>query len=147
MIRFVALACGLLCGAGFVLSGLHDPTLLQALLMPQESWTLALWLSLLTAVVTAGLVVSLAGKGGTPLLGGRVEPVLTTTGWKPMVSALVFGFGWGLAGYFPLAALVSAGMSSPGAAVFLASVLGGMIAVDVLRGSIGRKSSGHFSRG
>lgn len=147
MIRLVALACGLLCGAGFVISGLHDPALLKALLMPGESWALALGLGLLTAVVTAGLVVSLAGKASAPLLGGRIESVLATTGWKPMVSGLAFGFGWGLAGYFPMAALVSAGMSSPGAAVFLVSVLGGMIVVDVLRGSIGRKSSGHFSRG
>ena len=51
MIRLVALACGLLCGAGFVISGLHDPALLKALLMPGESWALALGLGLLTAAL------------------------------------------------------------------------------------------------
>ena len=147
MIRLVALACGLLCGAGFVMSGLYDPSLLQSFLLPQALWTYSLGLGLLIAVVVAALVVTLAGTRGAPLLGGRVEPGHGTSGWKPMVSAVLFGFGWGLAGYFPLAAFVSAGMFSPGAVIFLASVLGGMIAFDVLSGSIGPKSGGRFSRG
>lgn len=146
MIRLVALACGLLCGAGFVLSGLHDPALLQSVLMPGASWNLALGLGLLVAVVTAALVVALAGKDRAPLLGGQAEPVHGTKGWKPLVSALVFGFGWGLAGYFPLAALAAAGMFSPGAAIFLVSVLSGMILADVLTGSVARKTGGGFSR-
>jgi hypothetical protein len=59
----------------------------------------------------------------------------------------LFGFGWGLAGYIPLAALAAAGMFSPGAAISLVSVLGGMIVADVITGDIGRKSNGRFSRG
>lgn len=145
MIRLVALACGLLCGAGFVLSGLHDPALLHALLMPGTSWNLALGLGLLVALLTAALVVTLAGQHRAPLLGGQAEQGHGTQGWTPLVSALVFGFGWGLAGYFPLAALAAAGMFSPGAAVFLVSVLGGMILADALAGGFARKTSGDFS--
>lgn len=147
MIRLVALACGLLCGAGFVISGLYDPALLHAFLMPQATWAFSLGLGLVVAVVVAALVVLLLGNREVPLLGGKQQPVHGTTGWKPMVSALLFGLGWGLAGYFPLAAMVSAGMFSPGAAIFLISVLGGIILFDVLTGSIGPKGSGRFSRG
>jgi len=43
--------------------------------------------------------------------------------------------------------LAAAGMFSPGAAIFLVSVLGGMIVADVITGDIGRKSNGRFSRG
>lgn len=75
MIRLVALACGLLCGAGFVLSGLHDPALLQSFLMLGTSWNLSLGFGLLVAVVTAAIVVTLAGKHQAPLLGGQAEPV------------------------------------------------------------------------
>ena len=96
MIRLVALACGLLCGAGFVLSGLHDPALLQSFLMPGTSWNLSLGFGLLVAVVTAAIVVTLAGKHQAPLLGGQAEPVDGTSGWKPIASGLLFGFGWGV---------------------------------------------------
>jgi len=147
MIRLVALACGLLCGAGFVLSGLHDPALLQSFLMRGTSWNLSLGFGLLVAVVTATIVVTLAGKHQAPLLGGETEPVDGTSGWKPIASGLLFGFGWGLAGYIPLAALAAAGMFSPGAMIFLVSVLGGMLVADVITGDMGRKSNGRFSRG
>lgn len=147
MIRLVALACGLLCGAGFVVSGLYDPALLHSFLMPQATRAFSLGLGLLVALVTAGLVVTLSGSRDAPLLGGQVEPEHGAKGWKRMVSGVLFGLGWGLAGYFPLAAMVSAGMFSPGAAIFLVSVLAGILVFDVLAGDIGPKSGGRFSRG
>jgi uncharacterized membrane protein YedE/YeeE len=115
--------------------------------MPQSALSLSLGLVLLIAIVVAGLVVTLSGNRSAPLLGGNVESVPGGTGWKPILSALLFGLGWGLAGYFPLAALVSAGLFSPGAAIFLASVLGGMIVHDVLAGDVGRTGGGRGSRG
>jgi hypothetical protein len=38
-------------------------------------------------------------------------------------------------------------MFSPGAMIFLVSVLGGMLVADVITGDMGRKSNGRFSRG
>lgn len=146
MIRIVALACGLLCGAGFAISGLHDPVLLQRFLMPEQTSSLSLGLGLVCAIIAAGLVMALSGNRNTPLLGGEIEPLPGGTGWRPLVSALVFGLGWGLSGYFPLTAMVSAGMLSSGASVFLISVLGGMILTDVLSngGRLKRGGRGSF---
>lgn len=141
MIRLVALACGLLCGAGFVISGLHDPALLQGFLIPQGAWAFSLGLGVLCAVTVACLVLSVAGNRGAPLLGGHLEPAPGGSGWKPMMSALAFGLGWGLAGYIPLTAMVSIGVFSPGAAIFLISVLGGMLLSDGFTGGF-RRSDG-----
>lgn len=147
MIRLVALACGLFCGAGFVISGLYDPALLSTFVMPQGTWTFSLGLGLLIALVVAGLVITLVGNREAPLLGGQWEPVAGGSGWKPKASALLFGLGWGLAGYIPLTAVVSAGTLSPGAVIFLTSVLSGMIISDLLTGGLGRKNGRRGSFG
>lgn len=147
MIRLVALASGLLCGTGFILSGLHDPALLHASMIPQDTWSFLLGLGLLFAMVVASLIIFLSGKRDAPLLGADFEPLPGGTGWKPMVGALLFGIGWGLAGYVPLTALASAGALSPGSTIFLASVIGGMIMNDVLAGGNGPKSGRRGSFG
>lgn len=140
MIRLVALACGFLCGAGVVISGLFDPSLLQALVLPQAGWSASLALGLFSAILVTSLISVLSGSRDAPLLGGRMHVTFCGTDWKPLAGALLFGLGWGLAGYFPLTAMVAAGALSPGAPIFLASVLAGMIVSDLL--TAGRKPTG-----
>jgi hypothetical protein len=138
MIRLAALACGFLCGGGFVLSGLYDPALVEAFLKPKDAGSFAIGLALLVLIVVTSFLVVIKRRVDEPLLGGRYEPLPFGTGWKGPASALLFGVGWGIAGYFPMAALVSAGTFSSGAPIFLVSVLTGMILCDVISG--GRKS-------
>lgn len=143
MIRLVALVSGLLCGAGFVLSGLYEPVLVDEI-AERRSGPVALGLALFAFVAIAALLAPLSQRLSRPYLGGEDEPLPDWAGWKSLLAALVFGLGWGLSGYFPLAALVSAGALSPGAAIFLASVLSGMFLVDVALGKrkLGRARSG-----
>jgi hypothetical protein len=131
MIRLFALACGLLCGIGMEISGLSNPSLLADFLLPAEARDITLGLGLLSALVTASIVLLVARNIGRPLLGGTMEKEAVLAAWKPLAGGLLFGLGWGLAGYFPLAALVALGLFAPGAAIFLASVLAGMILHDV----------------
>jgi len=133
MIRLAALACGLLCGAGLLVSGLHSPALAQEI-HARDGAALAFGLALFAAVFVAALLAQFSRGRSSPFLGGEMEPLPTWAGRTPLVSALVFGLGWGLAGYFPLTALVSAAALSPGAAVFLVSALAGMILVDLASG-------------
>lgn len=133
MIRLVALMCGLLCGAGFLISGLYDPALAHTV-GDQQGGPFAFGIAIFAIVFIAAILASMSVARGSPYLGGTEEPLPTWTGRKPLIAALLFGLGWGLAGYFPLSGLVSAGTMSPGAAIFLACVLVGMIGVDVVTG-------------
>ncbi|MCR9257803.1 MAG: hypothetical protein NXI16_17105 [Alphaproteobacteria bacterium] len=133
MTRIVALVCGLLCGAGFLIAGFYDPALVHEVL-ERDSGPLAAGLALFAAVFVAALLASIFRRPGSPYLADDEEPLPDWTGRKALASALVFGLGWGLAGYFPLSALVSAGAFSPGAVIFLISVLSGVILFDVVSG-------------
>lgn len=133
MIRLVALACGLMCGAGFLISGLYDPALVVDI-PKREGGPLAFGLALFASVFVASLLATLRLPRQAPLLGGEEEPLPVWKGRTALVSAALFGVGWGLSGYVPLTALVSAGALSPGGPIFLISALVGMVLVDVVTG-------------
>lgn len=146
MIRLIALACGLICGAGFFVTGLHDPALLHSFFTRYQG-SLTLGVTLPAIIIVSTLIMSLSRRRGAPLLGGKDEPMPDWTGWKPIACALVFGLGWGSSGYIPITALVSAGTLSPGAPIFLVSALFGMIIADFVSGKRRFKESDRRSVG
>ncbi len=131
MIRLAALFCGLLCGTGLMLSGLFQPTLVDGLLKPEGARDLTLGLGLLSALGAGMLVLMLTHRLSRPLLGGQGETPVDVPKGKALLGGILFGLGWGLSGFFPLAAIVAIGLFAPGAAIFLASMLAGMFIHDI----------------
>jgi hypothetical protein len=136
VIRLAALFCGALCGIGLALSGLFEPTVLQAFLGAGQAWSPAFGVVALSALVVGGALILAAravlGGGRGSMLGGEVETVAGAPSWRAVTGGALFGAGLGLAGYAPLTALVALGLFAPGAAIFLSSVLGGMILHDLV---------------
>jgi uncharacterized membrane protein YedE/YeeE len=127
MIRLIALACGILCGIGLYIAALFQPVQSLHFLTPGETWDPTLGITLLSALIVAAVVFVITLRVPSPLFGGEAEPVAGIPSWKLMVGGMLFGLGWGLAGYFPSAAVVSLGLFAPGAAIFLVSALAGMV--------------------
>ena len=147
MIRLAALLCGMLCGAGVILSGLFQPALLQGFASPEKAWDMSLGLGLLSALCVAAIILALTRRLSRPLLGGAAEPIEEKRTGRTVAGGVLFGLGWGLSGYFPLAALVALGLFAPGAVIFLTSVLVGMILCDLVASGGRPRIEGLRSRG
>jgi uncharacterized protein len=104
----VGLISGFIFGLGLCLSGLADPSVVQSFLDIAGAWNPALLF-----VMGAGLTVTLIGyrlvfAQGRPLWSQRFSLPTSTAIDAPLISgAVIFGVGWGLAGYCPGPALVS----------------------------------------
>jgi uncharacterized protein len=120
--------CGLIFGAGLVVSGMTDPSKVLNFLDLAGQWDPSL------AFVMGGAVaVSFAGYR---LAWRRAEPVLEedfdlpkTTGIDPrlVIGAALFGTGWGIGGFCPGPALTSLPLAASGTLVFVPAMLLGML--------------------
>jgi uncharacterized membrane protein YedE/YeeE len=132
MIRLAALACGLICGIGLIISGMADPAKVQAFLRPGAGWDPAFGLSILTAALVAFAGVQLHRRTGRALLPGRTAPKdVHVLDARLVAGSLIFGLGWGLSGFSPGTAMLAAGQFLGDGALFAAAALVGILLHDV----------------
>jgi uncharacterized membrane protein YedE/YeeE len=132
MLMIAALLCGLVFGAGLLISGMVQPAKVLAFLDIFGAWDPSL-----AVVMIAALAVSIPGF---MLANGRARPLLAPESFWPtrndvdpplIAGAALFGIGWGLVGLCPGPALESLATLSPGVLVFVAAMVAGMILHDV----------------
>ncbi len=127
--------CGLVFGAGLLISGMNDPVKVLGFLDLFGAWdaTLAFVMAGAVAVSSAGFV--LARRRGAPLLAARsFWPTRSDINARLLVGGGLFGVGWGLVGFCPGPALVNlAGLSLP-VILFVVAMAGGMVAYDLWQG-------------
>jgi uncharacterized membrane protein YedE/YeeE len=123
-----AFAAGLVFGIGLIVSGMTDPGKVIGFLDVAGPWDPSLGLVMAGAILVGFFAFRLAGRRGRTFLGGALHlPTRRDLDLRLVAGSMVFGAGWGLAGYCPGPALVSFGSGSGQAAVFLASMLFGMV--------------------
>ena len=123
---FSGLLAGLLFGIGLALSGMVDPGEVVGFLDWSGNWNPAL-----AGVLGGAVVVSLLGFQLAPR---RLRPWFKpafpelpnkSINWPLIVGAVLFGLGWGLAGYCPGPALAGLGLGNGEVPVFLAAMVAG----------------------
>jgi uncharacterized membrane protein YedE/YeeE len=122
-----AFIVGVLFGAGLIVSGMTDPSKVIGFLDIAGSWDPSLGL-VMGGAVSVGLVAVRVARGRTTtLLGGTMGvPAERQVDRRLILGSLVFGIGWGLAGFCPGPALVAFGAGYDKAAVFTIAMLAGM---------------------
>lgn len=135
----VALLCGALFGVGLVVSDMINPGRVLAFLDVSGNWDYALALVMGAALLPSALAYALRRRMQVPLcdiafhvpLGRRID--------LPLVGgAVLFGIGWGMAGFCPGPALAGLVTGMPKVLVFVAAMLGGML---LHRVTVGRSAS------
>jgi len=127
--EFVA---GLLFGLGLLPSGMTDPGKVLGFLDVSGHWDPSLALVMGGAILVGVFAFALAKKRTTSFLGGALHlPKASQIDRRLVVGSLLFGAGWGLAGFCPGPGLVSMFSGQPKAAVFVAAMVVGMILFEV----------------
>ena len=128
MQRITEFVAGLLFGLGLLLSGMSDPGKVLGFLDLLGSWDPSLALVMAGAILVGMLAFAVAKKRTINFLGGALHlPTASQIDRRLVIGALLFGAGWGLAGFCPGPSLVSMFSGQPKAAVFVLAMVIGML--------------------
>ena len=128
MSALAAFAAGLLFGVGLILSGMTDPGKVIGFLDVFGTWDPSLAFVMGGAVLVGFFAFLLAQRRTKAFLGDAMHlPQGRDIDERLVLGSVVFGIGWGLAGFCPGPALVSFASGVDQAAIFVAAMLGGMV--------------------
>ncbi|KQT10867.1 DUF6691 family protein [Ramlibacter sp. Leaf400] len=128
MQRATEFLVGLLFGWGLLLSGMTDPGKVQGFLDLFGPWDPSLALVMGGAVAVGVFAFALAKRRTTTFLGGALQLPGSRDIDRPLViGSLLFGVGWGLAGFCPGPGLVAMASGQAKALVFVIAMLAGML--------------------
>ncbi|WP_428851772.1 DUF6691 family protein [Imbroritus primus] len=127
MITVGAFSAGLLFGLGLILSGMSNPAKVLGFLDLAGRWDPSLALVMGGAVAVGSIAFALARRRGRTVLGGPIRlPEATQIDRRLVIGAVLFGMGWGVAGFCPGPAIVGAAAGYAKAWIFMAAMLAGM---------------------
>jgi uncharacterized membrane protein YedE/YeeE len=127
MHRLTEFLVGLIFGVGLILSGMTDPAKVLGFLDLFGHWDPSLAFVMGGAIAVGLFAFAIAKKRTQGFLGGAMHlPKATQIDKRLVIGALIFGAGWGLAGFCPGPALVSMASGEAKALVFVAAMLAGM---------------------
>jgi uncharacterized membrane protein YedE/YeeE len=128
-----ALVCGLLFGLGLILSGMTDPAKVTGFLDIAGRWDPSLGLVMGGAILVGLLSFPFAKTRRHSVLGEPMQiPISTRIDSRLVGGGLLFGIGWGLAGYCPGPALASVASAQRGPIIFVLAMLAGMGTFEVI---------------
>ena len=134
MQRVIEFMLGLLFGVGLLISGMTDPGKVQGFLDLTGAWDPSL-----AFVMGGGVMVGLLGftwakKKHSSFSGAPLQwPEMTQIDRPLVLGSLMFGTGWGLAGFCPGPALVAMAAGNDKALVFVLAMMAGMVLFDRLK--------------
>ncbi len=124
MERIIALAAGLLFGLGLIVAQMTNPSKVIGFLDLLGNWDPSLALVMGSAIVVGLPAFTIARHKTTSWSNTPMQlPKQADISARLIVGSLLFGAGWGLAGYCPGPALVAASIGNHSALVFVGFML------------------------
>ena len=133
MIALASLFAGLTFGLGLIVSGMANPAKVLGFLDLAGAWDPSLALVMAGAIAVGSIAFLFANKRTKSLLGAEMKlPASREIDRRLVLGSLLFGIGWGVAGFCPGPGLVALGMGEVKALVFVAAMLAGMGVFELL---------------
>jgi uncharacterized membrane protein YedE/YeeE len=130
----LALLAGAVFGLGLVLSGMANPAKVLAFLDLAGAWDPSLAFVMAGAIPVAAIGFRLGARRAAPLCAPAFAPPARGVVDARLVGgAVLFGLGWGLAGFCPGPALATLGFGGWQPLLFVAAMLAGMALFALLR--------------
>lgn len=131
MFALASFLSGLVFGIGLLVSGMANPAKVLGFLDLFGRWDPSLALVMAGAIAVGAVAFFVAARRSRSLLGAPMQlPAARRIDRRLVVGSLVFGAGWGLAGFCPGPGLVALGMGEAKALGFVAAMLVGMMGFE-----------------
>ena len=135
----IALVSGLLFGIGLIAGGMTDPHKVRAFLDVTGEWDPSLGFVMAGALVVGFFAFTRARLQRRAWIGGEIVlPASATIDARLIGGGVLFGIGWGWAGFCPGPAWVAMASGSGAALWFVAAMLAGMLLHDNARAVFAR---------
>jgi uncharacterized protein len=127
----LATVSGLVFGLGLIAGGMTDPAKVKGFLDLFGAWDPSLAFVMAGAISVGALAFALARRRRRSWSGAPIDiPSNTVIDRRLLAGGVVFGVGWGIAGFCPGPAIVAAGAGTTAALGFVAAMLIGMFVHD-----------------
>ena len=122
---------GLVFGIGLILAGMTEPLKVKGFLDLAGAWDPSLALVMGGAIALGAVAFARARRRDRSWTGALIEiPANKTVDRRLLIGGVLFGIGWGIAGFCPGPALVALGSGVGSAGIFVAAMLVGMVLHD-----------------
>jgi uncharacterized membrane protein YedE/YeeE len=124
---------GLIFGIGLILAGMTNPAKVIGFLDITGTWDPSLAFVMGGAILVAIVAFRFAKKRTANFLGGAMRmPTSDMIDKRLVIGSLLFGAGWGMAGFCPGPALTSIGTGNPKAVIFVIAMIAGMAIFELV---------------
>lgn len=131
--KLITLFAGLIFGLGLILSGMTNPAVVIGFLDITGNWNPSLAFVMLGAISIAFFAFMRAESKQQTIFEETIQlPEKTHITKELIIGSLIFGAGWGLAGFCPGPAVVALGAGYKEALLFVIAMLLGMTVHDKL---------------
>ena len=131
MSKLFGFLSGLIFGLGLILAGMTDPMKVKGFLDVAGPWDPSLALVMAGAIAVGVFAFAYAARRQRSWTGTAIEiPSNRSIDVRLVLGGVLFGAGWGLAGFCPGPALVAVGSGMGQAGIFVLAMLVGMVLHD-----------------
>jgi uncharacterized membrane protein YedE/YeeE len=137
-----AAAIGLVFGLGIVISGMANPAKILNFFDVFGTWDPSLLLVMGSALVVTFLGYRLVLRRPAPAFERKFHlPAKRDLDLSLIGGSALFGIGWGIAGFCPGGAIPALGSGEPGPLIFVAAMIGGILAANGLKAVADRRQA------